>query len=58
MCIRDSTNSMEQYQILKKQYPDKEIAFHSFPSLVINDIRNGHDEPKEYMVWVSFSFNY
>lgn len=41
------TNSMEQYQILKKQYPDKEIAFHSFPSLVTNDIRNGHDEPKE-----------
>lgn len=41
------TNSMGQYQILKKQYPDKEIAFHSFPSLVTNDIRNGHDEPKE-----------
>lgn len=41
------TNSMGQYQILKKQYPDKEIAFHSFPSLVTNDIKNGHDEPTE-----------
>lgn len=41
------TNSMGQYQILKKQYPDKEITFHSFPSLVTNDIKNGHDAPKE-----------
>lgn len=41
------TNSMEQYRNLKKQYPDKEVTFHSFPSLVTNEIVNGHDKPKE-----------
>lgn len=41
------TNSMEQYHRLKKQYPDKEITFHSFPSLVTKEIVNGHDVPEE-----------
>lgn len=41
------TNSMEQYHYLKKQYPDKEITFHSFPSLVTKEIVNGHDVPEE-----------
>lgn len=41
------TNSMEQYQNLKRQYPDKEITFHSFPSLVTKEIMEGHDVPEE-----------
>ena len=41
------TNSMEQYRNLKSQYPDKEITFHSFPSLVTKEIVDGHDEPEE-----------
>lgn len=41
------TNSMEQYRHLKKQYPDKEITFHSFPSLVTKEIVDGHDVPEE-----------
>ena len=41
------TNSMEQYHCLKKQYSDKEITFHSFPSLVTKEIVNGHDVPEE-----------
>lgn len=41
------TNSMEQYHRLKKQYPDKELTFHSFPSLVTKEIVNGHDVPEE-----------
>lgn len=41
------TNSMEQYKILKKHYPDKDITYHSFPSLVTTEIANGHDIPEE-----------
>lgn len=41
------TNSMEQFRNLKNQYPDKEITFHSFPSLVTKEIVDGHDEPEE-----------
>jgi len=41
------TNSMEQYHNLKVQFPDKDITFHSFPSLVTDEIVNGHDAPKE-----------
>lgn len=41
------TNSMEQYHNLKAQYADKEITFHSFPSLVTDEIVNGHDVPAE-----------
>lgn len=41
------TNSMEQYHNLKVQFTDKDITFHSFPSLVTDEIVNGHDVPKE-----------
>ena len=41
------TNSMEQYHNLKVQFTDKDITFHSFPSLVTDEIVNGHDAPKE-----------
>ena len=41
------TNSMEQYHNLKAQFADKEITFHSFPSLITNGIVNGHDVPME-----------
>lgn len=41
------TNSMEQYHNLKAQFADKEITFHSFPSLVTDEIVNGHDVPME-----------
>lgn len=41
------TNSMEQYDNLKRKYPNKEIAFHSFPSLVTKDIAEGKDIPIE-----------
>lgn len=41
------TNSMEQYHNLKVQFPDKQITFHSFPSLVTMEIMKGHDVPEE-----------
>ena len=41
------TNSMEQYHNLKAQFPDKEVTYHSFPSLVSKEIANGHDVSKE-----------
>lgn len=41
------TNSMEQYSNLRKKFPDKRLAFHSFPSLVSKEIIEGHDVPEE-----------
>lgn len=41
------TNSMEQYKKIKSDYPDKEITFHSFPSLVSKKIAEGRDIPDE-----------
>lgn len=41
------TNSMEQYDKLKKQFPNKELTFHSFPSLVTQEIIEGKDVPAE-----------
>lgn len=41
------TNSMEQYETIKRMFPDKKVAFHSFPSLVTNEIINGKDIPDE-----------
>lgn len=41
------TNSLDQYDIIKKTYPDKEITYHSFPSLVTNEITKGKDIPEE-----------
>lgn len=41
------TNSIEQYEIIKRVFPDKEVAFHSFPSLVTKEIKNGKDVPRE-----------
>lgn len=41
------TNSMEQYSNLRKKFPDKRLAFHSFPSLVSKEIKEGTDVPEE-----------
>ena len=41
------TNSIEQYRKLKSNFPQKEITYHPFPSLVSKDIINGEDIPKE-----------
>lgn len=41
------TNSKEQYEKLKKQYPDKKLTFHSFPSLVTQEIIEGKNVPAE-----------
>ena len=41
------TNSMEQYDKLKRRYPEKELVFHSFPSLVTNEIIEGKEVPVE-----------
>ena len=41
------TNSIEQYEKLKKRYPEKELVFHSFPSLVTREIIDGHEIPAE-----------
>ncbi len=41
------TNSMEQYGKLKKRFPDKQLAYHSFPSLVSKEIKEGRDVPAE-----------
>lgn len=41
------TNSIEQYKTIKRMFPDKEVAFHSFPSLVTKEIINGKDVPRE-----------
>lgn len=43
------TNSMEQYSVLKKSFPNKQLVFHSFPSLVSKEIVDGHDVPSELM---------
>lgn len=42
------TNSMEQYEKLKKQFPKKELTFHSFPSLVTQEIIEGKYIPAEF----------
>lgn len=41
------TNSVEQYHNLKKKFPDKQVSYHSFPSLVSKGILDGHVVPKE-----------
>ena len=41
------TNSMEQYAKLKRRFPDKQLAYHSFPSLVSKEIKEGMDVPEE-----------
>lgn len=41
------TNSMEQYSKLKNRFPQKQVYYHSFPSLVSKDIIDGHDVPVE-----------
>lgn len=41
------TNSMEQYSTIKKLFPDKELTYHSFPSLVSKEIQEGRDTPSE-----------
>lgn len=41
------TNSKDQYNELKKLHQDKKIFFHSFPSLVTDEIRKGSDCPRE-----------
>lgn len=41
------TNSMEQFTRLKEIYPDKKVFYHSFPSLVTNEIEQGKVIPEE-----------
>lgn len=41
------TNSKTQYNELVERYPEKNVYFHSFPSLVSKEIANGCDFPKE-----------
>ena len=41
------TNSMEQYDKLKKRFPEKKLVFHSFPSLVTHEIIKGKEVPIE-----------
>ena len=41
------TNSMEQYSKLINRFPTKQVYYHSFPSLVSQDILKGHDTPIE-----------
>ena len=43
------TNSKGQYEELKNTYPNKNIFFHSFPSLVTKTIIEGNDIPKELL---------
>lgn len=38
---------MEQYEKLKKKFPNKELTFHSFPSLVTQEIIDGKNIPVE-----------
>ena len=41
------TNSLEQYDKLKKRFPKKKLVFHSFPSLVTHEIIEGKEIPVE-----------
>lgn len=41
------TNSRSQYEEIKTKYSQKEISFHSFPSLVTSEIASGNDFPLE-----------
>lgn len=41
------TNSKQQERILKDEYPEKSIFYHSFPSLVTDIVKNGNDVPIE-----------
>lgn len=41
------TNSKEQYRKLKRDYPQKRITYHPFPSLVSKEITKGKDIPPE-----------
>lgn len=36
------TSSKTQYQVLKQQYPQKNILYHSFPPLITTQIKNGN----------------
>lgn len=41
------TNSLDQYDNLKKRFQKSKIAYHAFPSLVTNLIKQGEDIPTE-----------
>ncbi len=41
------TNSLAQYESLKRRYEGKTITYHPFPSLVTKEIVNGHETPEE-----------
>ena len=43
------TNSISQYSELEQNYNDKNIFYHSFPSLVSDIIKNGYETPREIM---------
>lgn len=41
------TNSFAQYDSLKVRYGDKTVTYHPFPTLVTQEIVNGHETPEE-----------
>lgn len=41
------TNSINQFEELKRMFPTKRIYFHSFPSLVTDAVASGNDIPSE-----------
>ncbi|MCQ2052882.1 MAG: glycosyltransferase [archaeon] len=41
------TNSKEQYEEIKRNFPEKNVFFHFFPSLVTKEILNGHEKVAE-----------
>lgn len=46
-CKNVITNSISQYNELKQNYNNKNVFYHSFPSLVSEVIKNGNDIPIE-----------
>lgn len=46
-CHNLLTNSKSQYVELQKLFPDKNLFYHEFPSLVSKDVKNGKDIPIE-----------
>lgn len=47
ICPNLLTNSRLQYEELKRMFPEKNIFFHEFPSLVSSEIKNGNEIPPE-----------
>ena len=46
-CSNLTTNSLIQYEELQSMFPEKNVSFHEFPSLVSEEIAQGKDEVAE-----------